>query len=169
MGCWRSNSLPMSNPMGAFSGEAASSLDRSNGAMSFESLVRQYHAKLFNFIYRYTKNRQDAEDLTKDTFVKAFRNFHRYDSQYPFGSWLFTIGRRTVFNHFRRARKMEPIEFDVADGDISPDGAAEASDTRTSIWEAAKRLKSDHREARIEVCRRVVYRGDRKGDGQDKG
>lgn len=55
MGCWRSNSLAMSNPMEALSGDAANSLDGPSDAISFESLVRQHHAKLFNFIYRYTK------------------------------------------------------------------------------------------------------------------
>ena len=149
MGCWRSNSLAMSNPMEALSGEVAGSLNTPNKTVSFESLVQEHHGKLFNFIYRYTKNRQDAEDLAQDTFIKAFRNFHRYDSKYPFGSWLFTIGRRTVFNHFRRAKKMEPMEFDLADGDVGPDGAAEESDTRASIWEAAKSLKKDYREALV--------------------
>jgi len=64
MGCWRSNSLGMSNLIEALSGEAADSQDRPSEAMSFESLVRQHHAKLFNSIYRYTKNREDAETLT---------------------------------------------------------------------------------------------------------
>jgi len=54
-----------------------------------------------------------------------------------------------VFNRFRRAKKMEPLEFDLADGEMCPDGAAEASGTRTSIWEAAKSLKSGHREALV--------------------
>ena len=149
MGCWRSNSLAMSNPMEALSGDAADHLDSPSETVSFESLVRENHAKLFSFIYRYTKNRQDAVDFTQGTFVKAFRNFHRYDSKYPFASWLFTIGRRIVFNHFRRAKKMEPMEFDMADGGVGPDAATEESDTRASIWEAAKSLKKDYREALV--------------------
>ena len=41
------------------------------------------------------------------------------------------------------------MEFDLADGDVGPDGAAEESDTRASIWEAAKSLKKDYREALV--------------------
>lgn len=41
------------------------------------------------------------------------------------------------------------MEFDLADSNMGPDGAAEASDTRTSIWEAAKSLKADYREALV--------------------
>ena len=42
----------------------------------FAALVEEHQHKLCNFIHRYTRNRQDAEDLTQDTFVKAFRHFH---------------------------------------------------------------------------------------------
>ncbi len=120
--------------------------DAMDSKTSFALLVQQHHGKLYNFIYRYTRNRQDAEDLTQDTFVRAFENFHRYDSKYAFASWLFTIGRRTVYNHYRSARHTEPIEFDIVDSSARPDGEAEEADTRNSVWESAKSLKKDYRE-----------------------
>ncbi len=116
---------------------------------SFALLVQQHQAKLCNFIYRYTRNRQDAEDLTQDTFVKAFKNFHRYDSKYAFTSWLYTIARRTVFNHYRRAKKIEPMEFDVVDDGQTPDARAEQTDQQESIWQSAKSLKKPYQEALI--------------------
>ncbi len=136
----------MSESLEAFGDDASSREEAADSKTPFALLVQQHHAKLYNFIYRYTRNRQDAEDLTQDTFVRAFKNFHRYDSKYAFASWLFTIGRRTVYNHYRSARQTEPMEFDIADTSIRPDGAAEQSDTRNSVWESAKSLKKDYRE-----------------------
>jgi RNA polymerase sigma-70 factor, ECF subfamily len=117
-----------------------------DGDPSFAPLVHQHQSKLCNFIYRYTRNRQDAEDLTQDTFVKAFKNFHRYDSRYAFSTWLYTIARRTVYNHYRSARPAEPIDYDIVSDEPSPDANAEISDRKESIWESAQRLKEEYQE-----------------------
>tara|TARA_B110000037_G_scaffold159083_1_gene179485 strand:+ start:649 stop:1236 length:588 start_codon:yes stop_codon:yes gene_type:complete len=116
---------------------------------SFELLVQQHQAKIYNFIYRYTRNREDAEDLVQDTFVKAFRFLHRYDSKYPFASWLFTIARRTVYNHYRSSKTTESIEFDIVDQASTPDKMAEQADTKDSIWTLAKQLKADQQEVLV--------------------
>lgn len=97
-------SVAMPNTMQALRDDSCDSDDSVNEKTSFTLLIQQHQTKLYNFIYRYTRNRQDAEDLTQDTFVKAFKNFHLYDSKYPFASWLYSIGRRTVYNHYRSAR-----------------------------------------------------------------
>jgi|ETNmetMinimDraft_24_1059892.scaffolds.fasta_scaffold02780_3 RNA polymerase sigma-70 factor (ECF subfamily) len=123
-------------------GEAPSPSDT-----SFALLVQQYQPKLLQFIRRYTNNQQDAEDLTQDTFVKAFRYFSRYDSKYAFSSWLYTIARRTVYNHYRSARYAEPLEFEIIDGSESPSDAAEQADFSDSIWKAARSLKPEYQEA----------------------
>ena len=116
---------------------------------SFALLVEQHQGKLYNFIYRYTRNRQDAEDLTQDTFVKAFRYFDRYDSRYPFGAWLFTIGRRTVCNHFRGFRPTEELSFDVVENAATPDDEAENEDRKQSMWDLAKKLKAEYQEVLV--------------------
>ncbi len=72
--------------------------------------------------------------MTQDTFVKAFKNFHRYDSKYAFSTWLYTIARRTVYNHYRGARYTEPVDFDIVDDSASPDANAELSDRPVPRW-----------------------------------
>lgn len=118
-------------------------------AASFELLIHQHQAKLYNFIYRYTRNRQDAEDLLQDTFIKAFRNFDRYDSKYAFSAWLYTIARRTVFNHFRGRRETESINFELIDPVATPNVQTEALDTKRSIWKLAKGLKVEYQEVLV--------------------
>lgn len=115
---------------------------------TFAALVEEHQDRLRGFLYRYTRNRQDAEDLTQDTFVKAYRNIHRYDSKYSFSTWLYTIARRTAYNHFRDTKPTEPIEFEVvASKEEAPDEEAVQGDERAWVWEATKKLKPDFREA----------------------
>lgn len=113
----------------------------------FAGLVHEYQGKLYNFLYRYTRNKEDAEDLVQDTFVKAYRNLHRYDSKYSFSTWLFTIARRTAYNHFRDSKPTEVLEYDVAASADTPDQEASQSDEKAWVWQAAQKLKPDFREA----------------------
>ncbi len=138
----------MPNPLEALENEKNEPPSEANQA-SFALLVEQHHAKLYSFIYRYTKNRQDAEDLTQDTFVKAFKNFHRYDSKYAFSSWLFTIGRRTVYNHYRAKKSTDALAFEIVDPSQTPDKRAEGDDRKRQLWKAAKSLKKDYYEVLI--------------------
>lgn len=116
---------------------------------AFAALVEEHQDRLRGFLYRYTRNRQDAEDLTQDTFVKAFRAYHRYDPRYSFATWLYTIARRTAYNHFRDAKPAEALAFDVAETAPAPDERAAQVDERSWVWEAAKRLKPEFREALV--------------------
>lgn len=120
---------------------------QTSDGVSFAHLVEEHQAKLFNFIYRYTRNREDAEDLTQDTFVKAFRNLHRYDSKYSFSTWLYTIARRTAYNHFRDRKPTEAMEYDIAASSDTPDVEAAREDEKSWVWRAAQNLKPDFREA----------------------
>src|SRR5438045_3307111 len=65
-------------------------------AGAFEPLVRAYHGRVFNFLQRMTRHRQDAEDLTQQTFVKAYRHLGQFDCRRPLINWLLTIARNTA-------------------------------------------------------------------------
>ena len=87
---------------------------------SFEQLVSEHEERIFNFILQFLRHRQDAEDLTQETFVKAYRSFDRYDPLLPFAPWLFTIARRTVASHFRSARQFEELTEERETGASDP-------------------------------------------------
>ncbi len=129
--------------------DTAQSLTSGNGIdrAGFAALVEQHQDKLRNFLFRYTRNQQDAEDLTQDTFVKAYRNIHRYDNKYSFSTWLYTIARRTAYNHFRDSKPTEALEYDIAASSDTPDIEASREDEKSWVWQAAKNLKPDFREA----------------------
>ncbi len=71
---------------------------------SFEMLVKRFETRVFHFICRFIGNPHDAEDLTQDTFVSAFKGIQRYEPAFAFSTWLFTIAKRAALSHFRSHR-----------------------------------------------------------------
>lgn len=59
--------------------------------------------KIFSyFYYNLSKNRELAEDLTSDTFLKWFEKFETYNDEFAFSTWIFTIARNTLFDYYRK-------------------------------------------------------------------
>jgi RNA polymerase sigma-70 factor, ECF subfamily len=71
---------------------------------AFHRLVDRYQAEIFRMIYYRTRSQMDAEDLTQDVFLRAFRHIGRLDNPQLFRSWLFRIGINRVRDHHRRNR-----------------------------------------------------------------
>ena len=57
-------------------------------------LMARYERPVFSVAMRMLRQREDAEDITQDTFVRMFRALERYDPSRPFAAWLFTITSR---------------------------------------------------------------------------
>jgi len=109
---------------------------------AFEVLVRTHSRRVFNFLNQMTRHRQDAEDLTQRTFIKAYHNLARFDPQRPLINWLLTIARRTALNHFRDTKRWEEIpEASEAPG-YSPAKQAEVQDRSESVWARAREVLS---------------------------
>lgn len=108
---------------------------------AFAALVHASTDRLFNFLYRLIGHAQDAEDLAQETFVKAHRALGRYDPARPFLPWLFTIARRSVLNHRRAARPVEPLPDGVPAPDAPDPAEASANrDDRERLWRTARCL-----------------------------
>lgn len=111
-------------------------------ARAFEQLVHLYHRRVLNFLYQMTRQRQDAEDLTQQTFVKAFLHIHRVDCERPIINWLLTIARRTALNHFRSSRKWDFVPAEIASPEPSPARRLEQQDRAENLWARARRVLS---------------------------
>jgi RNA polymerase sigma-70 factor (ECF subfamily) len=106
---------------------------------AFAQIVQRYTRRVFNFIFQLTRQRQDAEDLTQQTFIKAYRNLHRFDCARPLINWLLTIARRTALNHFRDTQKWEIVPDDLASADPSPARSVEYEERKNNLWARARR------------------------------
>jgi RNA polymerase sigma-70 factor (ECF subfamily) len=109
---------------------------------AFEEIVRRHSRRVFSFLHQFTRHRQDAEDLTQQTFIKAYQNLHRFDCRRPLINWLLTIARRSALNHFRSAKKWEEVPESAACAAPSPAHRAEERDETSSLWERARRVLS---------------------------
>lgn len=88
---------------------------------NFDALMKEHYRKAYAFSYRMTGNREDAEDLTQDAFLRAFRAYDRYDPSRPFERWLFRIIANLFIDRLRSRPKQTPLSLDAplegADGD----------------------------------------------------
>jgi RNA polymerase sigma-70 factor (ECF subfamily) len=78
---------------------------------SFESLMRKYFPRLLNFIYRYVNDREAAEDLAQEVFIRVYKSGPRYKPQSKFQTWLFTIARNLSLNELKR-HKYRTVSLD---------------------------------------------------------
>lgn len=106
---------------------------------SFAELVARFGNRLFQFLCYKMNNVQDAEDLVQDTFVKAYRNIHRYQDSWKFSTWLFTIAVRLANSHFRRLRPFHTVGRIESD-DLEPGQMLVEQETRQSLWALARDL-----------------------------
>jgi RNA polymerase sigma-70 factor (ECF subfamily) len=107
-------------------------------AGAFDQIVRAYSARLYNYVYQMTRQRQDAEDLVQQTFIKAYHHLDRFDLSRPLINWLITIARRTTLNHFRDTKRWEEMPHDAASHEPSPAHQAEQRDRAENLWDRAR-------------------------------
>ena len=89
--------------------------ERSRNA-EFESLMQRTKRQAYNIAYRLTGNREAAEDLTQEAYLRAFRSFDRYNRGLPFENWLFRILTNLFVDSLRRRPKQAPLSLDRAMG-----------------------------------------------------
>jgi len=106
-------------------------LARGGSSAAFGILVRRYHARVFAFLLALTKHRQDAEDLTQETFMRAWDKFHRYDLNQPLLPWLFTLARRQSIAALRRLKPLPP--------ELPDTSAAEPTHAALRLWDLARK------------------------------
>jgi len=82
----------------------------------FDSLVQRYHKQAYNIAYRLTGNHSDAEDLTQEAFLRAFRFFDNYRRDLPFENWLFRIMSNLFVDELRRRPKARVQSLDAPVG-----------------------------------------------------
>lgn len=112
-------------------------------AESFEQLVRRYQTPLLQFLTRFGAG-SHAEDLLQETFLRAYRNLHRYRPGERFAPWIFTIARRLGINHHHRERSADGggLLEGLAAREPSPAQQAAEADERKRLWRVAETILS---------------------------
>ena len=69
---------------------------------AYALLVDEYKSPIYNLAYRMTGNLEDADDLTQETFIRAYQYLWRYDTSKKFFTWLYTLALNLIRNHFKK-------------------------------------------------------------------
>lgn len=76
--------------------------------LAFGDLVDRYDSRLLNFVYRTIGDRERAQDLVQETFVRVYRHLHRFDQTKKFSTWIYTIASNLAKNELRN-RSRNPL------------------------------------------------------------
>ena len=77
---------------------------------AFGILVDRYDNRLVNFVYRTVGDRERAQDLVQETFIRVYRHLHRFDPTKKFSTWIYTIASNLAKNELRN-RSRNPLVF----------------------------------------------------------
>jgi RNA polymerase sigma-70 factor (ECF subfamily) len=136
---------------------------RKGSEAAYRELLGRYQRPVFSLVYRMVRDRERAEDLAQETFVKVFNNIERYDPKYKFSSWIFKIATNVAIDairkkepetvsldgsrHARTDEELEATRIQVASGEENPEELLEARELGTEIEHAIGRLRPEYRTA----------------------
>ncbi len=135
-------------------------------AVAWEGIVRLHQRRIYNLCYRFTNSPDDAQDLTQEVFIRVYRTIASYDIEKgAFTTWLTTLTRNLLVDHFRRSRQdrvTDSIDAGLREDDDSltlsdrledtkptPDDHLASKETQKLVRGALARLSPDLREAVI--------------------
>ncbi len=126
---------------------------------AFGELVRRYDNRLINFVYRTVGDRERAQDLVQETFVRVYRHLERFDQSKKFSTWIYTIASNLAKNELRnRSRNPlvlfqaikqnwdadhRPLEWE--DTHYKPDDLFRKRHLKEKVEEAVAQLPEHHR------------------------
>jgi RNA polymerase sigma-70 factor (ECF subfamily) len=111
----------------------------------FEELVSRYSMRLFYFLRYRTETDQDIEDLVQETFLKAFKSIERFNPEWKFSTWLYTIASREAISRHRKNKKLKcnPVASSMPD----PEEIIIQKEESQNIWILASTLPEKEYEA----------------------
>jgi len=98
---------------------------------AYDRLVRAYRERIFAVIYNMTGNREDAADLTQETFIKAFQAIGRFRGKAAFATWIYRIAVNTTLTFLKKNRRRRYFSFESLADEATADEAFEALVSKT--------------------------------------
>jgi len=86
-------------------------LARAGREAAYRELIRRYERPVFALLFRMVRDRELAEDLAQETFVKALNAIESYRPEFRFSSWIFKIANNAAIDHLRR-RELDTLSLD---------------------------------------------------------
>lgn len=123
---------------------------------AFDVLVRRYKDQLLNYVFRFVGNRNDAEDIVQETFLRVYKNKHYYKEIAKFSTWVYTIAGNLAKTELRRRKRRKVFsvsnfvnderDFDIPDLDRNPEKEVDGSIKDDIIQRAIEKLPPKFKE-----------------------
>jgi RNA polymerase sigma-70 factor, ECF subfamily len=149
-------------PEGASAPAASTVPEDEDRALTFEQIVFKYEKKIFNLILRCIGDREEAEDLTQETFVNAYKSFNAFRGECKIHTWLCQIALNQCKNRFRQRDRRRTVEgpsldapsggsdealrpLEIPDWDQSPQEVLIRNETYRYVLKAIRSLPDEYR------------------------
>lgn len=128
--------------------------------MEIEQLYKEYSDKVYSFIYFLVRHKECAEDLTQETFYKAYKGLGTFNQEASTSTWLLKIARNVTYDYFRRKRVVQFFSFekehDIENKELSPECSYEKKEQLARMYNSLNTLKKDYQEVlllrKIQEC-----------------
>ena len=94
---------------------------QNNNEQAYAKLLQRYKRPVYHMILKMVRNIDDAEDLTIESFAKAFKSLHRFKKDFTFSTWLFRIATNNTIDQIRK-KKLNTMSIDNTFTDDNGDG-----------------------------------------------
>jgi RNA polymerase sigma-70 factor (ECF subfamily) len=121
---------------------------------AFDELMKRYAASVYKVTYSLTRNHADADDLSQETFIRAYRAIARFDERFQFYTWVRRIAVNLCFNHLKRAKKIRFEPLPLADGEAE---SVDIADPRPQSAVSGLRRDLDRALAKLPPDQRAVF------------
>jgi RNA polymerase sigma-70 factor (ECF subfamily) len=129
--------------------------------VAYREIIRRYERPVFSLVFRMVRDRETAEELAQDTFLKALNHIDRYRSDFKLSSWLFKIANNVAIDHLRKRRlatvsvsgapnaatssEIEATSFEIASHAPTALDALESRELGSAIEAAIAQLRPEYR------------------------
>lgn len=135
--------------------------DAKNGnADAFGRLVKKYERYVGTLALSVVRNREDAFDVSQESFLKAWHHISEFDGKCSFSSWLYRITKNTAYDHLRSSKRRASVPLETTDDDgetasldipdenesTRPESAALKREEKKVLYDAIESLEDEHRE-----------------------
>lgn len=122
---------------------------------AFNEIVTRYRDRIHHFIFRYTRDHLDSEDIVQETFFRVYRSKHSYERIARFSTWLYTIANNLIRTHHRKAVRHRTVsiferetdeqemQLELVDTAITPDLAVDESVMVAYVQRALNELPAE--------------------------
>ncbi len=101
----------------SYEDEALMAFFQDGKVQAFNELVQRYQDRLHNFLYRYTHNHQDCEDLVQETFLRVHKSKHSYKPIAKFSTWMYTIALNLAKSMYKKKQRMYKVSIHKDESD----------------------------------------------------